>query len=203
MDLTLHALIDHRRVPGEQVEAFLQEAQAGGVSVVQLREKEGATRTMLSYGERVRTIARKLGLLFAVNDRLDLALALEADILHVGRDDLPIGVVRRLAPGLALGISASSPDEIPPAIAERPDYIGFGPVFSTPSKTDAAPPSGAVGLAQAVRLAAGCPVVAIGGITGQNAQEVWSTGAHGLAVISALTDARDVRQAARMLCRRD
>ncbi len=201
MDLTLHALIDHRGVPEGRLETFLREAAAGGVTVVQLREKEGPTREALSYGERARRIARAQGLLFAVNDRLDLALALEADILHLGQDDLPVEVARRLAPRMALGVSAADLVELELALAASPDYIGYGPVFPTPSKADAATPVGPLGLAAAVRRAGGCPIVAIGGLTPENASAVWRAGVRGIAVIAALTAASDVRAAAAALSR--
>ena len=202
MDLTLHALIDRRRVPDGRLETFLREAAAGGVTVVQLREKDSPMREVLRYGEKARRIVREHGLLFAVNDRLDLALALEADILHLGQDDLPLEVARRLAPGMALGASASSLAELARALAASPDYIGYGPVFSTPSKADAAPAVGLRGLAAAVRRARGCPIVAIGGIAPENAGDVWRHGARGIAVIAALTEAKDVRAAAAALrCR--
>jgi thiamine-phosphate pyrophosphorylase len=199
MDLRLHALIDQGRVPEGRLEPFLREAAGGGVTVVQLREKEGSARAMLRYGEAARRIARELGLLFAVDDRLDLALALDADILHLGRDDLPWDVARRLAPGIALGLSAANPAGLQEALRASPAYVGYGPIFATPSKADAAPPVGPAGLGEAVRLAGGCPLVAIGGVTPKNAGEVWRAGASGIAVIAALTAARDVRAAAAAL----
>lgn len=202
MDLTLHALIDRHRIPSGRLETFLSEAAAGGVTVVQLREKEGTMRDAMRYGQTARRIARELGLLFAVNDRLDLALALEADILHLGQDDMPPEVARRVAPDLALGISARDLAELGEALAASPAYVGYGPVFSTVSKSDAAPPTGLSGLAEAVRRAGDCPVVAIGGITPENARGVWRAGARGIAVIAALTDAEDVQAAARALCDR-
>lgn len=199
MDLTLHALVDHGRVPAERLEAFLRDAAAGGVSVLQLREKDIAIREALRYGERARSIARDLGMLFAVNDRMDLALALGADILHLGQQDLPPEVARRIAPGLALGLSASNLTELEQALAASPAYIGFGPIFTTASKADSAPTTGPTRLSEAVRRAGDCPIVAIGGITRGNAPEVWRAGARGIAVIAALAEASDVRAAAEAL----
>ncbi len=196
MDLTLHALVDHGRVPAERLETFLRDASAGGVSVIQLREKDVAIREALRYGQRARSIARDLGMLFAVDDRLDLALALDADILHLGQEDLPPEVARRIAPGLSLGLSASNLTELDQALAASPAYIGFGPIFTTASKADSARTTGPRRLAEAVRRAGDCPIVAIGGITRGNAQEVWRAGASGIAVIAALVEASDVRRAA-------
>lgn len=199
MDLSLHAIVDHRRVPAKRVEGFLREAAAGGVTVVQVREKDTPTREALRYAETVRDIARELGMALAVDDRVDLALAVEADIVHLGRDDLPPHIVRRLAPGLAIGLSACNLEELEEVLAYSPAYVGYGPVFPTASKEDAGPPVGLAGLEAAVRRAGNCPVVAIGGISPDNAAAVWRTGVRGIAVISALTEAQDVQAAARAL----
>jgi thiamine-phosphate pyrophosphorylase len=198
VDLRLHAIIDRARVPLARLPRWLEAAAAGGVTVVQLREKDGPIREILAYGERLRTLTHRLGLALAVNDRLDIALALEADILHLGTTDLPPEIARRIAPHLPFGLSASDLEELAWALSHRPLYIGFGPVFPTPSKVDAGPPVGIAGLKQAVERSS-VPIVAIGGIRPENAASVWEAGAAGIAVISALTDAEDVEQAARAI----
>lgn len=196
MDLRLHALISPQQVPQVDLQPWLQEAAAGGVTVVQLRAKRGSTREILDYGQELANVCRSLRLPLVVNDRLDLALALEADMLHVGPDDLPPYLVRRVAPRIGLGCSARNLQELEALLQEKPDYIGFGPVFATASKDDAGPVQGVQVLRQAVRMAHGCPLVAIGGIGPGNQAEVWATGVAGIAVISALSEAADVRAAA-------
>ena len=163
MDLSLQVLIDHERVPTAEVERWLSLVASAGVTGVQLREKAGPSRENYAYGERVARVARELGLWFSVNDRLDLALALEADLVHLGPDDLPPEAARRIAPTLGLGLSARNLE-----------------------------------LAEAVRRSS-CPIVAIGGIQQSNAASVWAAGVAGLAVISAVTEARDPAQVTRSL----
>ncbi|MGO8683946.1 MAG: thiamine phosphate synthase [Thermoleophilia bacterium] len=200
MDLSLQALIDHERVPQAQLAGWLEAAARGGVTGVQLREKEGPTRESYAYGRSLARLARELGLWFSVDDRLDLALALEADVVHLGADDLPPDVVREIAPTLGLGLSARTLDELAWAQAFHPRYVGYGPVWPTASKADAAAPVGLAGLAAAVRQSDG-PIVAIGGIAPSNVAAVWATGVAGLAVIAALTEVDDVEAAARSLLR--
>lgn len=200
MDLSLQALIDHERVPAARLAAWLQAAARGGVTGVQLREKDGSTRESYAYGQAVAHLAREMGLWFSVDDRLDLGLALAADIVHLGADDLPPDVVREIAPTMGVGLSARNLDELAWAQAFHPLYIGYGPVWPTASKADAAAPVGLSGLAAAVRQS-DVPIVAIGGIAPSNAAAVWATGVAGLAVIAALTEVDDVEAAARGLLR--
>lgn len=198
MDLTLQALVDPQRVPPAEVDGWLAAAARGGVTGVQLRVKDGSTRDAYAYGQAVAAAARAAGVWFSVNDRLDLALALGADCVHLGADDLPPAAARRLAPGLALGLTARTLDELDWALGYDPTYVGFGPVWATPSKADAATPVGPAALAAAVRRSAR-PIVAIGGVDAATAPAAWAAGAAGLAVISALTEAPDVEAAARAL----
>ncbi len=198
MDLSLQVLVDHERVPAAKVGRWLALVARAGVTGVQLREKTSSSRESYVYGERVARAARELGLWFSVNDRLDLALALGADLVHLGPDDLPPEAARRIAPSLGLGLSARNLAELAWAQSFEPVYVGYGPVWPTPSKADAAPPVGLVELAEAVRRAS-CPIVAIGGINPGNAASAWATGVAGLAVISALTEAREPAQVVRGL----
>jgi thiamine-phosphate diphosphorylase len=198
VDLSLQALVDRERVPASRLEQWLCAAVAGGVTGVQLREKSRPMRESLRYGEEVASLARSLGIWFSVDDRLDLALALKADLVHLGPDDLPPEAMRRIAPTLGLGLSARNLDELAWAQTFEPLYVGYGPVWPTPSKADASAPVGLAELGEAVRLSL-CPVVAIGGIQPDNAAAVWATGVAGLAVISALTEARDPEATARAL----
>jgi thiamine-phosphate pyrophosphorylase len=198
MDLSLQALVDRERVPAGRLERWLGAVAAGGVAGVQLREKGALDRTAYAYGELVARRVRELGLWFSVDDRLDLALALDSDLVHIGPDDLPPEAVRRVAPHLGLGLSARNLDELARAQSCEPLYVGYGPVWPTPSKADASAPVGLEELAEAVRRSS-CPIVAIGGIQADNAPAVWATGVAGLAVISALTEADDPETTARAL----
>lgn len=203
MDLRLTVLLDAGRIPLARLPDWLRAARDGGATGVQLRDKQRPTHEVYAYGRHLVQIARSLGLWVAVNDRLDLALALGADLVHLGTSDLPPGAARRVAPALPLGLSASSLAELTDAVAHGPAYIGFGPVFATPSKADSAAPVGEALLAEAVRRSP-VPIVAIGGITPATADRVWRCGVHGVAAISAMTEAADpadVRRRAEALCR--
>lgn len=195
----LHVLIDPGRVPVERLGPFLDAVAAGGAAVVQIRIKEGSTREALGYIAAVRALSgARLALI--INDRLDWALASGADGVHLGQDDMPLDVARRLAPGLILGTSAGNAAEVEAVLPYHPDYVGIGPVFATPSKADAGAPLGVSGLRD---LIAGLPPsiipIAIGGIEPDNVAEVWKAGARGVAVIHTVTGAPDPEQASRRL----
>ena len=200
MDLSLQALIDRQRVPAAKLESWLRAAARGGVTGIQLREKAGPTRESYTYGQAVVRLTRKLGLWFSVDDRVDLALALRADLVHLGPEDLPPEVARRIAPSLGLGLSARNLEELAWAQSFGPLYVGYGPVWATTSKADAGVPVGLAELAEAVRRS-DCPIIAIGGIGPGNAARTWATGVAGLAVIAALTEVADPDEAARSLLR--
>lgn len=171
---------------------FLAAAVRGGVDLVQLREKHLSDRELLPLLEEAREITRDLGVPLVVNDRPDLALLVGADLVHVGQDDLPVAAVRRL--GLPVGLSTHAPEEIDRADA---DYIGVGPVYSTPTK----PGRPAVGL-ELVRYAAAqarVPWFAIGGIDATTIEEVVAAGARRVAVVRAIGDSPDPESAAREL----
>ena len=171
---------------------FLEAAIAGGVDIVQVREKELPDGETLRALETARDVTRRLGVPLVVNDRADLALLLGADAVHVGQHDVPVAAVRRF--GLAAGLSTHAPEEIDAADA---DYIGVGPVYETPTKAGRPP----VGL-ELVRYAAAharVPWFAIGGIGATNVHEVVAAGARAVAVVRAIGDADDPERAARWL----
>lgn len=178
---------------------IVEAALRGGVTVVQYREKAGTTRTMIEEARGLRRLCADAGVPFIVNDRLDVALAVDADGVHVGQDDLPAAIARQLiGPGRILGVSAGSPEEALRAQTDGADYIGASPIFSTPTKPDAPPAMGVEGLrrlAAAVRI----PVVAIGGMNAENAAAIVGAGAAGAAVVSAIVAAEDVEAAARAI----
>ena len=205
MNLQLHVLIDTLTIPIDDLPREIESMGQGGASVLQLRGKSATTRELLDYGAVLRELCSKNHLSFVVNDRLDIAMALEADGVHVGQEDMPVAMVRKLAPSLTVGLSVGSVAEIDDARAFPPDYFGLGPVFATLSKNDAGNPLGiAASLDLVKKASAVAPVVAIGGIHSKNVAEVWKTRVQGIAVISAVMNASDKKEAClRLLGARD
>ena len=200
MDLTLHVLLDPARVAAGRIESFAAAVKAGGATVIQLRGKTASGRELVEYGRRLRQACRRHGLGLIVNDRVDVALAISADGVHLGQDDMPVAVARRLAPHLVVGLSVGSLAELPSAWADRPDYFGIGPVYRTSSKADAGEALGLAGFSAIQRAARESgPVVAIGGIDRHNVAPLWELGVDGVAVISAVVGAADWTQACRDL----
>jgi thiamine-phosphate pyrophosphorylase len=176
----------------DDLEAFLEAAVRGGVDIIQIREQAMADGDLLSRLEEARTITRRLGVPLVVNDRPDLAMLCEADFVHLGQDDLPVSAARRL--GIAAGQSTHAPGEIDVAEA---DYIGVGPVHSTPTKEGR--PAVGLGLVEYAAAHAKQPWFAIGGIDETNVADVVSAGATRIAVVRAIGDADDPERAAAML----
>ncbi|MBI4276942.1 MAG: thiamine phosphate synthase [Armatimonadetes bacterium] len=198
MDLSVYVITD-RRVGGRSHEEVAEGAVEGGATALQFREKAMTTRQLIEAAGRLRAIARRRGVLFIVNDRVDVALAVDADGVHVGEDDMPVALARRLmGPEKIVGVSASSPEEALAAVRDGASYLGVGSVYATATKPEAGAPIGSARLA-AVRRAVSVPVVAIGGITIENAAEAIRAGADGVAVISAVAGAPDPVAAARRL----
>jgi thiamine-phosphate pyrophosphorylase len=167
-------------------------AIAGGATALQLRDKEMGGRELLETARAMASLCREVGVLFIVNDRLDVALLSGADGAHLGQSDLPVEEARRLAPRpFIIGASAHTPDEAKKAEADGADYLGVGAVFGTGSKGDAK----VIGLSgtRETASAASVPLVAIGGITAENLPEVMRCGVAGVSVISAAVRG-DVRE---------
>ncbi len=199
--LLLHVLTDRALSRGRTDPEVAAAALAGGATVVQLRGKTLSGAELVRAGRQLRDLTRVHGGLLIVNDRVDVALAVDADGAHVGQDDLLARDARRLlGSDRLLGVSARSVEEAVRAQRDGADYIGFGPVFSTTTKEDAGAPSGLDELRRASRAVA-IPVVAIGGITPHNAGLVRAAGAAGVAVISAVVGASDIAEATRTLRR--
>lgn len=167
-------------------------AAEGGASVIQLRLKDRPTAEVVEHGRPYRDLCREHRIAFVVNDDVEAALELGADGVHLGRSDT--GHERALAAGLMLGVSAASADEGVAGERLGAAYIGAGPVWATPTKPDADPPIGLVGLAE-ICAAVSLPVVAIGGVDAGNAADCIRAGAAGVAVVRASTDARALRAA--------
>jgi thiamine-phosphate pyrophosphorylase len=170
---------------------------AGGARLLQLRLKDVPTRTILEVGRELRKRTRCLAALLIVNDRPDVARAVEADGVHLGQDDIPLSAARALLPPPALiGISTHDARELEDALAAGPDYVAVGPIFATGSKRGALPPRGLAAV-EAARRRTPLPLVAIGGITLETASAVRAAGADSVAIIAALVRAPDVVAATR------
>jgi thiamine-phosphate pyrophosphorylase len=178
------------------LEEYVRRGLSAGVTAVQLRDKDARTGTLLPLARRLRALCRAHGAPFFVNDRVDLALAAGADGVHLGEQDLPISVVRLIAPDLWIGASADTAASAEAAVRAGAHYIGCGAVWGTTSKADAGTPIG-VGRVASVAAAVDVPVVAIGGITPARAPALVGTGAAGVAVIRALLDEGNPEAAAR------
>lgn len=195
-DYTLYLVTDRGLARGRPLAAIVREALAGGVTCVQLREKNLETREFLEEARALRAATRELSVPLIINDRAEIALAVGADGVHLGQRDLPLPAARKLGPpGWLIGVSAESVEDAIRAEREGADYVGVSPVFATPTKTDHAPPLGLEGL-RAIRAAVKIPLVAIGGIQTGNARDVIRAGADGLAVVSAILAAESPRAAA-------
>lgn len=175
-------------------------ALKGGVSTVQLREKGIATRELYSLAAELRKITLDLQAYLIINDRVDIALAVEADGVHLGWQSLPLGVVRKLLGNEKLiGVSTHSREEVLQAQEAGADYVTFGPVFDTPSKRGLLLPTGTA-MIQVLKSEARIPVIAVGGINKDNVETVLREGADGVAVISSILQAGNPGAEAGYLC---
>lgn len=194
--MRLYVVTDEQDDAGSLLQA-LSGAMAGGAGTVQLRRKGELGRRFVELGRAVRSLTREAGALFIVNDRVDVALLVDADGVHLGQDDISCRDARRLLPDRLVGISAATAQEAVRAERDGADYLGVGAIFPTPSKADA-DICGLAGLREAAR-AVSIPVVAIGGIDARTAALAASAGAAGVAVVSAVMGAPDPRLAAHSL----
>jgi thiamine-phosphate pyrophosphorylase len=201
INFALYLVTDRALAGAQSLDLIVAAAVAGGVTVVQLREKGLDARAFLEEARNIRHRLDARGVPLIVNDRLDVALACGAAGVHVGQHDLPCDVVRRIAgPGMVIGVSVSTVAEAVAAERDGADYLGISPVFATPTKTDAPAATGLDGLRR-IRAAVRLPLVAIGGIHAGNAAAVLAAGADGIAVVSAIMAAVDPQRAAAELRR--
>lgn len=171
----------------------------GGADTVQFRHKHGTTRELIEIAQQMQAECARHNVPLIVNDRADIALAVGAAGTHFGQDDMPVGIGRSiLSTETIIGASARTEEKILEAISEGADYIGFGPIYKTSSKSDAENPKGLERLRRMCEIAK-CPVIAIGGITLQTVGEVIRAGAHGIAVISAICGQTNPRTATQNL----
>lgn len=199
VDWSVYVITDRSAAAGRALPDLVRAAIRGGATVIQLRDKEATTRELIELGRALLDVTRPAGVPLIVNDRVDVALAIGAEGVHVGVDDMPVALARRLlGPDRLLGYSPDSPEGARQGEREGADYLGIGDVFGTPTKADAGAPIGLGALAAAAG-AVSIPVVAIGGITAGNAASAVRMGAAGVAVISAVVGADDPELAARRL----
>lgn len=198
--LKLYLVTDRGLCPkGRSLVQTVKEAVEGGVTMVQLREKDIDTRTFIEEALELKALLGPLGVPLIINDRVDVALASDADGVHIGQSDMPYSIARRLlGPDRIIGLSVENMNQVAQANALDVDYIGVSPVFATPTKTDTARPFGLEGLREAVKLSHH-PTVAIGGMNALTAADVMAAGTDGIAVVSAIIAAPDPRAAAEEL----
>jgi thiamine-phosphate diphosphorylase len=202
LDLSVYVILDRRFLRGRSLLDVARAVLRGGATILQLREKEGATREMIELARGLLEVTREAGVPLIINDRADVALAVGAEGVHVGPDDLPPEVARRLmGPERVVGFSAGTVEEALAGQQAQVDYLGVGDVFGTRTKPDAGEPIGVEGL-RSIAAAVRIPVVAIGGVTAENAAQAIRAGAAGVAVISAVLSAPDPEEATRELARR-
>lgn len=195
--LRLYLVLDPGMVPDplEAVRASIQ----GGVSMVQLRWKDATDREIMEFGSELIEICGRAGVPLLINDRLDIARAIGAHGIHLGVNDLPVSIARQLSPdGFVIGYSPDSDVQITSATGDGADYLGIGPFAATATKPDAGTALGAVEFARRRHLT-DLPVVAIGGISVDNAREAVVAGADGVAVVSAILGSDDPGLAASQL----
>lgn len=198
-DWSVYVITDRPAAGDRSLTEVVRAAVAGGATAVQLREKRATTREIFELGRLLHRISREADIPLIVNDRVDVALALNAEGVHVGQEDMPAPLARTLiGPDRILGVSAGSVEEARRAEEDGADYLGVGDVYGTPSKPDAGVPIGIEGIRQ-IAQAVTIPVVGIGGITVENVAPVIRAGAVGVAVISAVLGAPDPEDAARRL----
>jgi thiamine-phosphate pyrophosphorylase len=200
-DLGVYLVTDRTCCGSRGVDEVVRAAIDGGVTLVQLRDKNADARPMLALGRRLLALLRPRGIGLVVNDRIDVAQVLDADGVHIGQQDIPYPEARRLlGPAKIIGVSVGSEAEAREAAGWDVDYVGVGPVYPTATKPDA---GNALGPDATARLAtlSGHRAVAIGGIDATNAATLYAAGLEGIAVISAVCGAPDPGAAARGLAR--
>ncbi len=201
LDLSLYLVTDRDLSQGRATGNIVAAAVRGGITCVQLREKQASTREFVAEARAIKTLLadQERHIPLIINDRLDVALAVGADGVHLGQSDMELCDARRIAgANFIIGISAESVADAMAAAAAGADYLGISPVFATATKTDTASPLGLEGI-RAIRAAVSLPLVGIGGINQDNASAVLQAGADGVAVVSAIVSAACPRSAAAAL----
>lgn len=199
MDSRLYVVTGDAFLKGRTLESVIRAAIKGGADCIQLREKDYTGRQLLEAGLLLRRITAEAGVRLIVNDRIDVARAVDADGVHLGQSDLPLQAAREmLAPGKIVGISTHNVQEAVEAERMGADYIGLGPMKPTTTKLDTEPVVGPAGVHE-VRRHVRLPIVAIGGIKAEDVAEIIRSGANSVAVVSAVIAADDVEAAAKRI----
>lgn len=197
--LLLYLVTDSSLAAGRELPDIVREAVRGGCTMVQLREKNGSTRDFIEKARSLKQVLAGTGVPLIINDRIDIALAVDADGVHIGQSDMPYADARRLlGSNKIIGLSVESMADIDIANTLDVDYIGLSPIFSTPTKHDTATPFGLSGAREGVQRSVH-PCVAIGGIHLNNIADVMQTGVKGVAVVSEIMAADHPYEAARNL----
>ena len=197
-DLLLYAVTDRHWLNGRTLYSQVEEALKGGATFIQLREKELDEEHFLEEAKEIKELCRRYQVPFVINDNVEIALAVDADGVHVGQSDMEAGDVRaKLGPDKMIGVSAQTVEQAVMAEQNGADYLGVGAVFATGSKADALEVSHdtLIAICKAVKI----PVIAIGGISKENILELSGSGVCGIAVISAIFAKDDIEEAAREL----
>lgn len=198
IDYSLYLVTDHRNKTDEEFLNIIEEAIKGGTSIVQLREKTASTKDFYQLALKVKEITTKYDVPLLINDRMDIALAVDSEGVHLGQDDMPADIARKIiGDDKILGVSASTVEEAIKAQIDGADYIGSGAVFPTATKDDA--DSVSKEELKSIVDSIDIPVVAIGGITIENASELKDTGIAGFSVVSAIMSADDPKEASQKL----
>ncbi len=188
-------LVTDRELSKIPFQEMIKKAVEGGVTVVQLREKKLSTREFIEEALEVKKIIK--GIPIIINDRVDIALAVKANGVHLGNEDMPVDIARRiLGKDFVIGASAGSVEEAIEKEKMGADYIAVSPVFSTPTKPDAGPPLGLEGIKEMKKFVK-VPLIGIGGINKENVMDVIRSGADGVAVVSAIVSSEDPEKSAR------
>lgn len=199
VDYSLYLVTDSHLSRGRSTEDIVKAAVAGGVTCVQLREKELETREFVNKAKELKKILQPLSIPLIVNDRIDVALAADADGIHLGQTDMNIKDARQIVGNnIIIGISAESLQDAIDAQSQGADYIGISPVFNTVTKKDIAKPLGLEGITN-IKMHTAIPLVAIGGIKKDNITSVIAAGADAIAVVSAIVSADSPETSAREL----
>ncbi len=199
VDYSLYLVTDRNLSQGRSIIEVVKSAVNGGVTIVQLREKSATTLDFYQSAKQIKSFLDKKGIPLIINDRIDIALAVDADGVHLGQDDMPLPIARKvLGKDKIIGISVNNVEEAKRAEQESADYLGLSPVFPTPTKTDTSEPIG-IERIPAIRNAVSIPLVGIGGLNIHNAAEVIKAGCDGIAVVSAIVSAENPEIAAKEL----
>jgi len=195
IDFRLYLITD-RKISAKPLPEAVRLALEGGVRAVQLREKDLPIRDLLALAQELRAMTREFGARLFINDRVDVAVSVEADGVHLGTESMPASAARKIAGNsMLIGVSTHTLDEALAAQAEGADFITYGPVFETPSKAKYGKPVGVKSI-RIVKSEVKIPIIAIGGINSGNILPVMSAGADGVAMISAIMAADDIRKTA-------